>query len=102
MYGVGVRPDRVVACRLVQEESVCTQGGFIRGVTMNRTFSRENNFTGRTHVAFSQLSIGRIKTKINYEHDHRLSRGSPSSRTKRSSSYLLVLEDRVRGVARRL
>lgn len=52
LYGVGVCPDRIVACRLVQEESVCTQGGFICDVTMNRTFSRENNFTGRTRCFF--------------------------------------------------
>lgn len=36
--------------------------------TMNLRFSRKKNLTGRTHF---QLSIGRINTKISYEHDRR-------------------------------
>lgn len=68
LYGVACR---VVSYRLVSSRLV----SYKRNRYVHRgslTYSRENNFTGRTLL--SQLSIGRIKTKINYEHDHRLFR----------------------------
>lgn len=44
--------------------------------TMNRKRSSARKQFYRSRVACFQLSIGRIKTKINYEHDRRLFRAA--------------------------
>lgn len=42
----------------------------------SKTFFRTRKQFYRSRVACFQLSIGRIKTKINYEHDRRLFRAA--------------------------